>query len=191
MEKYVRSRQTTDANMIRLRNKHLPCRKLMQEHTNVLIMLNFIASRKQQHGPDGSVGVATGYGLDGPGIESRWGAIFSAPIQTGPGARPGRDADLLPLLVPWSWKSRAIPLLPLWAVRPVRSLGACTRVHFTFNFYVMHYNMTNCTLQADGGTKSMHCFYGCYIYHDLILCPFLLDTANYRKLSAGSVAGHH
>jgi hypothetical protein len=26
--------------------------------------------------------------------------------------------------------SRAIPLLPLWAVRPVQSLSACTRVHF-------------------------------------------------------------
>jgi len=37
-----------------------------------------------------------------------------------------------PLLVPWSRKSRAIPLLPLWAVRPVQSLSACTRVHFTF-----------------------------------------------------------
>ena len=34
----------------------------------------------------------------------------------------------------WSWKSRAIPLLPLWAVRPVQSLSACTRVHFTFTF---------------------------------------------------------
>ena len=30
--------------------------------------------------------------------------------------------------------SRAIPLLPLWAVRPVQSLSACTRVHFTFTF---------------------------------------------------------
>ena len=27
---------------------------------------------------------------------------------------------------------RAIPLLSLWAVRPVQSLSACTRVHFTF-----------------------------------------------------------
>ena len=52
----------------------------------------------------------TGYGLDGPGIESRWGARFSAPVLNGPGAhpasctrgtgsfpggkeRPGRDAD--------------------------------------------------------------------------------------------------
>ena len=35
-----------------------------------------------------AVGIATGYGLDGPGIESRWGARFSASVQTGPGAYP-------------------------------------------------------------------------------------------------------
>jgi hypothetical protein len=32
--------------------------------------------------------MATRYGLDGPGIESRWRARFSAPVQTGPGANP-------------------------------------------------------------------------------------------------------
>ena len=41
-----------------------------------------------QMGQDGSVGIATCYGLDDPGIESRWGARFSAPFQTGPGAHP-------------------------------------------------------------------------------------------------------
>ena len=96
---------------------------------------------------DSSVGIGTGYGLNGPGIESRWGRIFphlsrpalrptQPPVQWVPGLsrggvkRPGRDADPSPLLVPWSWISRAIPLLPLWAVRPVQSLSACTRVHF-------------------------------------------------------------
>jgi hypothetical protein len=39
-------------------------------------------------GRDSSVGIATRYGLDGPGIESRWGQGFSAAIQTGPGAHP-------------------------------------------------------------------------------------------------------
>ena len=39
-------------------------------------------------GSGSSVGIMTGYGLDGPGIESRWGARFSAPVQTGPGAYP-------------------------------------------------------------------------------------------------------
>ena len=31
---------------------------------------------------------STGYGLGGPGIESRWEARFPAPVQTGPGAHP-------------------------------------------------------------------------------------------------------
>jgi hypothetical protein len=39
-------------------------------------------------GQDSSVGIATRYGLDGPGIESRWEATFSAPVQTGPGTHP-------------------------------------------------------------------------------------------------------
>ena len=36
-------------------------------------------------GPGSVVGIVTGYRLDGLGIESRWGAKFSAPVQTGPG----------------------------------------------------------------------------------------------------------
>jgi len=68
-------------------------------------------------GPGSSVGIVTGYGLDGTGIESQWGARFSAPVQTGPGAYPafctmgtgsfpgvksGRGVTLIPhpLLVP-------------------------------------------------------------------------------------------
>ena len=39
-------------------------------------------------GAGSSVGIATGYRLDGPGIESRWGARFSVPVQNGPGANP-------------------------------------------------------------------------------------------------------
>jgi len=38
--------------------------------------------------PGSVVGIMTAYGLDGPGIESRWGARFSAPVQTGPEAHP-------------------------------------------------------------------------------------------------------
>ena len=114
---------------------------------------NLVQTSRHYRGPGSAVGIATGYGLEGPGIESRWGARFSAPVQTGPGAhlfsctmgtgslpgteRPGRDADPSPLLVPWSRKSRAIPLLPLWAVRPVQSLSACTKVHFTFLLYAI------------------------------------------------------
>ena len=38
--------------------------------------------------PGSVVGIATGYELDGPVIESRWGSRFFAPVQTGPGAHP-------------------------------------------------------------------------------------------------------
>jgi hypothetical protein len=33
--------------------------------------------------------------------------------------------------------SRAIPLPPLWAVHPVQSLSACTRVTFTLPYYLV------------------------------------------------------
>ena len=39
-------------------------------------------------GLDSAVGIATRYGLDGPGIESRWVARFSAHVQTGPDPHP-------------------------------------------------------------------------------------------------------
>jgi hypothetical protein len=40
-------------------------------------------------GQDSSVGIATRYGLKGPGIESRGrGKRISVPVQTGPGAHP-------------------------------------------------------------------------------------------------------
>ena len=49
----------------------------------LLIFQNkFIVSR------DSSVGIVIRYGLDGPGIESRWRARFSAPVHTSPGAHP-------------------------------------------------------------------------------------------------------
>jgi hypothetical protein len=46
-----------------------------------------------------------------------------------PGVKNGRDVTLTPhsLLVPWSRKSRAIPLLLLLAVRPAQSLSICIR----------------------------------------------------------------
>jgi len=82
------------------------------------------------------------YGLDCLGFESRWSRDFSTPVHTGPGvhpasctvgsgARPGVKSGRVvrltphPLPVSWSRKSRVIPLLPLWGVRPVQSLSSC------------------------------------------------------------------
>ena len=110
--------------------------------------LGFHIMEPKVHG-DSVVGIVTGYGLDSPGIESRGGEIFRTcpdrpwgsptllynEYRVFPGGvKSGRGVTLTPhsLLVPWSRKSTAIPLVPLWAVRPVQSLSACTRVHFTF-----------------------------------------------------------
>ena len=63
-----------------------------------------------------------------------WDHPASCTMGTGwfPEVNSGRGVTLTPhpLLVPWSRKSRAIPLLALCAVRPVQSLSACTMVHF-------------------------------------------------------------
>ena len=39
-------------------------------------------------GRDGVIGIATRYGLDGPTIESRWGARLFVPVQAGPKTHP-------------------------------------------------------------------------------------------------------
>ena len=46
----------------------------------------FTSSVVVKPGRDSSVGIVTRYGLDGPGIESRWGARFSSSVQIIPGA---------------------------------------------------------------------------------------------------------
>ena len=79
-------------------------------------------------GLSSSVSMTIDYGMDGPGIESRWRRGFP-PVQTGPGAHPAsctRGTGPFPrvncgpgillnthlLLAPRSKKSRAIPLPP-------------------------------------------------------------------------------
>ena len=71
-------------------------------------------------------------------LGARRGRSASSTMGTGsfPGLKSGRVVTLTPhpLLLPWSRKGIAIPLLPLWALRPVQSLSACTRVHVSFTF---------------------------------------------------------
>jgi len=78
-----------------------------------------------------SVRIASDYGLDGPGSNPGGDMIFrpsrptvgptQPPVKWVPGHSPGvkcgRGVLLTPhpLLVPRSWKSRAVPLLTLWA----------------------------------------------------------------------------
>jgi hypothetical protein len=91
---------------------------------------------------DSSFVIAVRYGLDGPGIESRWGARFSEPLQTGPRAhtsswtigtaslspgKSGRGVEMTnhpPNSADVKQTVGYIPLLPLWAFM------ACSRVNF-------------------------------------------------------------
>ena len=94
-------------------------------------ILIFIFLYVDNCGPRSSVGIVTDYGIDGPGSNAGGDEIFR-PVQTGPGAHPasckmgtgpvpvvkcGRGVLLTthPILVPRSWKSRAITVPTLWA----------------------------------------------------------------------------
>jgi hypothetical protein len=92
-------------------------------------------------------GIATRYGLDGPGIESRWGARFYAPVQTDPGAhpdsyamdtgsftgpkRPGRGVDHPP-----ASSADVKERVELYLYSPSGPSWLCSRVNtFTFTLY--------------------------------------------------------
>jgi hypothetical protein len=78
----------------------------------IIIIMSSSSSISILCGPVSSVGIATGYGLRGPGIESRWGEIFRTypdrprdppsllynVYRVFPGGRnrPGRDTDPSP-----------------------------------------------------------------------------------------------
>jgi len=102
------------------------------------------------------LGIATHYGLNGPGIASRWGlgARFSAPVQTGPGPypasctmgtgsfpvgkRPGRGVDHPP---PSSAEVKERVVLHLYFALGLRGL-------FWGDLYLYFdpYNATQCSL---------------------------------------------
>ena len=91
---------------------------------------------------DISVGIASRYGLDGPGIESRWGARFSAPVQTGPGALPASYTMGTGSFPRINWPGRGVDHPPpfssevkervkLYLYSTSGPLVACYRVNFT------------------------------------------------------------
>jgi hypothetical protein len=92
----------------------------------------FTMSTRNSCGPGSSVSIATELRAGWCGDRIPVGARFSAPVRTGseahpascrmgtgsfPGVKYGQGVLLTthPLLVPWSWKNRAIPLPTLWA----------------------------------------------------------------------------
>jgi len=145
--------------------------------------------------------LATGWTVQGSNPS---GGRFSAPVQTGPGAHPascaigtgsfpgvkiGRGVTLNthPLLVPWSRKSRAISLLPLWAVRPVQNLSACTVELYLYSLPVWAVrpvqSLSACTVQLN--LYSPQCLYSTAIP---LLSLWAVRTV--QSLSASTVQLH-
>jgi hypothetical protein len=91
------------------------CPRSSGAHTNTMEKIKFPTRTGNRLGRDSSVGIGTGYGLDGPGIESRWVRDFTHPsrralgstqphtMSTGSfpgGKQPWRDVDHPPHLAP-------------------------------------------------------------------------------------------
>jgi len=149
-------------------------------------------------GPGSVVGVATGLRAGRFGNRIPVGARFSTPVKTGPVAHPasctmgtasfpgvksGRSVTLTPhpLLVPWSRKSTVIPLFPLWTVRPVQSLSACTRVHFTFTLHLRCISLVLFSLLTH---FLFYVFIYCNLQYDR-LCGLVVRVSGYRYRGPG------
>ena len=115
-----------------------------------LIRLRCIQSHAPKR-PDSSVSIATELraGRSGDRIPMRgeifrtcpdrpWGptSLMYSGYRVFPGGkeRPRRDADPSPPSSAVVKKEYSYTSIPLWAVRPVQSLSACTTVHFIFTF---------------------------------------------------------
>ena len=114
-----------------------------------MITSSFLCALQVWSALGSSVGITTDYRLDGPRIESRWEREFmpvltdsvahtaSCTMGTGsfPGVKGGRGVKLNPhpLLVPWSWKSRAIPLPTVRATTGSVTESIFTSMELTYN----------------------------------------------------------
>ena len=96
---------------------------------------------------DSAVGIATRNGLDGPGIESQWGARFCAPVRTAPGPqstsytmctgsfsgvkRPGRGVDH-----PQPSSAKVKERVELYLSSPSEPSWPVNRANCTFTFTI-------------------------------------------------------
>jgi hypothetical protein len=69
-------------------NRHMKVARLSALHTGHLYPPGIIPGTHFCCGLGCSVGIANGYGSDGPGIESHWGRDFLHTSRPGPGAHP-------------------------------------------------------------------------------------------------------
>ena len=114
-------------------NAGTPC---IRNSTPTLYNYNFTDYPRHECGQRQCSCIETAYGLDGSGIEFRWGQDFPHPASCAMDTRlfsGGKTAGAWPWhprqQVPRQKKSRAIPLLPVWAFM------TCSKVNFTFTFF--------------------------------------------------------
>jgi hypothetical protein len=96
---YADSKMASHKRKIKMRNEtfyYLRC------FCSLPVMKRGFGSLQYRQGRDGSVGVATGYGLDVPGIEPCWGRDFSQPVPTSSG-----PTHIMYLVFPGGKTSRA------------------------------------------------------------------------------------
>jgi len=88
-----------------------------------------------------SFSIATRYGLDGPGTESRWGRGFPHPFQTGPGGYPTNEFRIFPagkaagggcVDHPPPSCGKVKERVELYLYYPFWAFVTCSRVVFTF-----------------------------------------------------------
>jgi hypothetical protein len=142
--------------------------------------------------PDSSVGIATGYGLEGPRIESGWRRDFphlsrpalahpaSCTIGTGsfPGVKSGPCVTLTPhlLLVPWAWKGRAIRSMRRTACTEPQCLYKCALYLFCTIF------SRSCSHYIQDGA-SLHCSIKKLTYAVFVLVRTNTYRPNIRECS--------
>ena len=83
VEGHVRLLKWTLKNLKSLKFRFGTCRPTFSKS-----VVKYFEQLKTFIGPGSVIGIATDYGLDGPGIESWWRARFSAPVQTDTGPYP-------------------------------------------------------------------------------------------------------
>ena len=124
---------------------------MLNSRTSIVSALiqRYIAMLLLLMGRDISVGIVTRYELDGPGIETRWGARFPAFVQIDPEAnpasctmgtgdfsgvkRPGRGADHPPHLSTEYMYSPSGPSLPV--------LGRINQPFYSLKQYKFYHNL--------------------------------------------------
>jgi len=116
----------------------------------MLILFTIFKFLPKRGGPGSSVGIATGYELDSPGSNPGGGEIFTTcpdrlwgppsllynGYRVFPEVKSGQGVTLTPQPPsgPEVKKEQSYTSTPPMARRPLQSLSACTRVHFTFTF---------------------------------------------------------